>query len=46
MSAESLLKILDKLITVSISVSNGSSDTFSKTYTPSQIYNLIMDVLI
>lgn len=46
MSTESLLKILDKLITVSISVSNGSSDTFSKTYTPSQIYNLIMDVLI
>ena len=46
MSTESLLKILDKLITVSISVSNGSSDTFRKTYTPSQIYNLIMDVLI
>lgn len=46
MSTESLLKILDKLITVSISVSNGSSDTFSKTYTPSQIYKLIMDVLI
>ena len=37
-----VLTILDDAAKVKVSVSNGSKDTFSKSYKPTQIYELIM----
>ncbi|MCR4580261.1 MAG: hypothetical protein K5681_07940, partial [Treponema sp.] len=37
-----VLTILDDAAKVKISVSNGSKDTFSESYTPTEIYNLVL----
>ena len=37
-----VLSIMDDAAKVKISVSNGSKDTFSKSYTPTEIYNLVL----
>ena len=39
-----VLTIMDDVAKVKVSVSDGSKDTFAKSYTPTEIYELIMSI--
>lgn len=45
MEVEDVLKFMDKIWNIEISVSDGKEDTFNKDYKPSRVYELIMQAI-